>query len=270
MVSIMKITKLVLPVAGRGKRLLPLTEKTPKNLICVNGKPLLEYALEEAVASGIKDAILIVNPAHRKKFETYIRKNSKKFPALRFHLREQSTPGGNGHALISAYDLVKNGPFAVRFCDDILLTDKKPALRTLIDIFETKKLPVILLEKVPRNLVYRFGVVGVRKIGNQKKDGGRMYWVTKIIEKPRPKDAPSNLIIPGAYVMTPRMLRALKSVAETLPVIADDALPLAVALQIELIMGGKVLGWEFPGKRLDCGTLERLKKTEEFLKKRRG
>ncbi len=262
------VTKLVLPVAGRGKRLMPLTKCTPKNLICVNGRPLLEFGLEEAVASGIKDVILIISPCHRKKFDAYIRKNAKKFPTLRFHVREQATPGGNGHALISAYDLVKNEPFAVRFCDDVLLADKKPALRTLIDIFETKKLPVILLEKVPRNLVYRFGVVGVRKSGNQKKDGGRIYQITKIVEKPKLKDAPSNLTIIGGYVMTPRMLRDLKSISETLPAIADDALPLAVALQIELIIGGKILGWEFPGRRLDCGTLEKLKKTEEFLSRK--
>lgn len=253
-------------MAGRGARLLPLTKHMPKNLICVNGRPLLEYVLDEAVVSGIKDVILIVNPLHRKKFESCLRKNAKKFPTLRFHLREQKTPGGNGHALISAYDLVKNEPFAVRFCDDILISDRKPALRTLIDIFEEKKLPALLLERVPKNLVSRFGVVGVRKLGRRRKDGGCIYQVTKIIEKPKPKDAPSNLIVPGAYVMTPRMLRALKSVAETLPTIADDALPLAVALQIELIVGGKILGWEFPGRRLDCGTLEKLKKTEKFLK----
>ncbi len=266
-----RITKLILPVAGRGERLLPLTEKTPKNLICVNGKPLLEYGLEEAVLSGIKDVILIISPFHRKQFRAYLKKNAKKFPSLRFHIREQETPGGNGHALIKACDLIKNEPFAVRFCDDIILTDKKPVLLSLIEIFQAKKMPVLLLERVKKSLVSRFGVVGVQDSKTTHwKDGGYLYRITKIIEKPSLKNAPSNLTIVAGYVLTPRMLHDLKSVAETLPSIADDALPLAVALQIELIVGGRVLGWEFPGKRLDCGTLERLKKTEEFLKKRRG
>jgi len=267
----MKITKLVLPIAGRGVRLLPLTKRTPKNLICVNGKPLLEYVLDEAVASGIKEVILVVNPDHRKRFDGYLRKNAKRFPALRFHVREQETPGGNGHAIVKAYDLLRGEPFAVRFCDDIVMT-KRPVLLSLLQIFAAEKSPVLLLERVPEKLVSRFGVVGIKKATSDmrqatRKLGGKIYRVTKIVEKPKAKDAPSNLTIVGGYVLTPEIMNYLKMVADTLPVIADDALPLAVALQIELIVGGRVLGWEFPGKRLDCGTLEKLKKTEEFLKK---
>lgn len=261
-----RVTKLVLPVAGKGKRLLPLTKFTPKNLICVNGRPLLEYVLDEAVASGIKEVILIINPAHRAKFEIYLKRNAKNFPKIRFHMREQATPGGNGHAIVQAHDLIGNEPFAVRFCDDIIMA-KKPVLLSLLEIFAARKSSVLLLERVPKGLVSRFGVVGVKKLddGKAKREGGRFYRITKIIEKPKARDAPSNLTIVGGYVLSAEVLRYLKSVAETLPVIADDALPLAVALQIELIVGGKVFGWEFPGKRLDCGTIEKLKKTEEFL-----
>jgi UTP--glucose-1-phosphate uridylyltransferase len=281
----MNITKLVLPVAGRGKRLRPLTLKTPKNLICVNGKPLLEYGLEEAVQSGIKDVILVVNPAHRKKFEQYIKeKGRRRFPGLGFHIREQETPGGNGHAIVKAYDLLEGEPFAVRFCDDVIV-EKKPALASLIEIFKICRSPVLLLERVPKNLVSRFGVVGAKRVKSKelrvksqesrvkgkesriKSAGGKIYQITKIIEKPAVKDAPSNLTIVGGYILTPSILRNLKNVADTLPVVADDALPLAVALQIELIVGGKVYGWEFPGMRLDCGTLEKLRRTEELLKK---
>ena len=253
------ITKLVLPVAGLGKRLLPLTKKIPKNLVKANGKPMIEYVLEEAVLSGIKEIILIVNPLHRKQFESYLVSAKKKFSNLKFHIREQATPGGNGHAIVQAYNLVEREPFAVRFCDDIIL-NQPPVLGTLIKLFDTYRGPVLLLERVPQSMVSRFGVVAVKKI----KD--RIYQINKIIEKPKQSQAPSNLTIVGGYVLTPDVIRNLKSVADTLPVIADDALPLAVALQIELIVGGKVYGWEFNGKRLDCGTLEKLKKTEEFLK----
>lgn len=265
------VTKLVLPVAGLGKRLLPLTKHTPKNLVPVCGRPLLEYVLEEAVESGIRDVILIVNPAHRAKFDQYLHRNSRRFPALRFHVREQATPGGNGHAIVQAHDILRDEPFAVRFCDDVIL-DKKPVLRSLIDIFKAKRASVLLLERVPRKLVSRFGVVGVTSVrrhgsGVRSAAGGRVYQITKIVEKPPSKDAPSNLTIVGGYVLTPAILRNLRRVADTLPVIANDALPLAVALQIELILHGRVFGWEFTGMRLDCGTLEKLKKAEEYLGK---
>ena len=265
------VTKLVLPVAGLGKRLLPLTKHVPKNLIPVCGRALLEYVLHEAVQSGIRDVILIVNPAHRKKFEEYLRLNRKRFPSLRFHVREQATPGGNGHAIAQAHDLLGNDPFAVRFCDDVII-DKRPVLGSLIEIFKAKRAPVLLLERVPKKLVSRFGVVGITGVKGKRPlvksaIGGRVYQITKIVEKPPAKDAPSNLTIVGGYVLTPAILRNLKRVADTLPLIADDALPLAVALQIELILRGRVFGWEFTGMRLDCGTLEKLKKAEAYLGK---
>lgn len=254
-----KITKLVLPVAGLGKRLLPLTKKVPKNLIKVNGKPLLEYVLDEAVSAGMKEVILIVNPAHHKDFKNYIKFHKSRFPGLKFHIREQATPGGNGHAIAQAHDIINNEPFVVRFCDDVIIS-RPSVVESLVKLFGRYKAPILLLERVPRRLVSRFGVVSVSRVG------GGIYRIKKIIEKPKLALAPSNLTIVGGYVLTPSILRNLKSVADTLPVIADDALPLAVALQIELIIGGKVYGWEFGGKRLDCGTLEKLKGAEEFLK----
>lgn len=275
--SMPKIIKLVLPVAGMGKRLLPLTKSLPKNLIPVCGRPLLEYVLDEAVASGIKEVILIINPAHRRHFEKYLALSKRRFPALRFHVREQATPGGNGHAIVQAYDVIGKEPFAVRFCDDVIL-DERPVLQSLIALFQTYHAPILLLERIPKKDVSRFGVVGVKKVRCQMSHQGRgspkaagvrckkLYQITKIVEKPASKDAPSNLTIVGGYVLTPAILRNLRAVADTLPVIADDALPLAVALQIELILRGKVLGWEFTGQRLDCGTLEKLKKAEEYLK----
>lgn len=263
-----KITKLVLPIAGLGKRLLPLTATTPKNLIPVNGKPILEYVLEEAVASKIKEVVLIINPKHLKDFKTYLAKNKNRFPTLTFHVRIQETPGGNGHAIAQAYDIVKDEPFAVRFCDDVL-SGEPAALPALLEIFKKYQASVVLLEAVPRKDVSRFGVVGFEKGKAAKSSfaGGTIYKINKIIEKPKTKDAPSNLIIVGGYVLTPDILRNLKMVADTLPIVADDALPLAVALQIELIVKGKIYGWQFPGKRLDCGTLEKLRQTEEYLKK---
>lgn len=270
------VRKLILPVAGLGKRLKPLTLTTPKNLLPVNGKPLIEYVLEEAAASGIKEVILVVNPKHREDFKEYLGKHTKQFPSLRFRIRVQETPGGNGHAIVQAKDCIGNEPFAVRFCDDIILT-KAPVLQSLVALYEAYRAPVLLLERIPRKLVSRFGVVAVHPVRNPLSNGvknaaqpkgrvgGKIFRITKIVEKPPVREAPSNLIIVGGYVLSPRILQNLSSVADSLPTVADDALPLAVALQIELIVGGKVYGWEFPGRRLDCGTLDGLMKTEEFL-----
>lgn len=260
-----KITKLVLPVAGLGKRLLPLTSRMPKNLIKVCGKPLLEYVLEEAVGSGIREVVLIVNPRHRRQFKKYVSGAGKRLP-FKFHIREQATPGGNGHAIVQAYDLLRNAPFVVRFCDDII-AGHMPMTPSLIKLFKFYGAPIVLLERVPKKLVSRFGVVEAAKkmLRAPRGLGGKIYRITKIVEKPKPKDAPSNLTIVGGYVLTPRIIGNLKSVAETLPVIANDALPLAVALEMGLIMGDKVYGWEFRGRRYDCGTLDSLKKAEQIL-----
>ncbi len=266
-----KITKLVLPVAGLGKRLMPLTKKTPKNLIPVNGKPLIEYALEDAVMSGIQEVILVVNPAHREQFKKYLKERAKQFPGLAFHLRVQHTPAGNGHALLPAFDLLKNEPFVVRFCDDIILS-KEPLIKSLASLFYHYKAPILLLERIPKKDVSRYGVVGVKRVRSQGSGVKRekIYEITKIVEKPKTSQAPSNLIIVGGYVLTPAVLRNLKQVADSLPIVAEDALPLAVGLQIELIVGRKVYGWEFNGKRLDCGTLENLEKAQETLKRSAG
>ena len=258
----MSITKLVLPVAGLGKRLLPLTNRTPKNLIKVCGRPLLEYVLGEAVGSSIKEVVLIVNPRHGRRFEAYVRGAGKKFP-FKFHIRAQATPGGNGHAIVQAYDLLKNAPFVVRFCDDII-TGHRPMTPSLIKLFNLYKAPIVLLERVPEKLVSRFGVVATkgRAVRASKGVGGKIHRIGKIVEKPLLEDAPSNLTIVGGYVLTPHIIGNLKSIAETLPVIAEDALPLAVALQMGLIMGEKIYGWEFQGRRFDCGTLESLRRAE--------
>ena len=273
-----KVSTLVLPMAGLGKRLMPLTATTPKNLVKVNGKPLIEYALEEAEAAGIRKVVMIVNPKNVDDFKAYASRTKRRFPQFSFAVRIQPTPGGNGHAIAQAYDLIKDEPFAVRFCDDVLLAarESRGTLASLIGLFD--RMPgsmksVVLLERVPKDMVSRFGVVGLKKgaegkgAGGRKKfDGGNVFEVTHIVEKPPANKAPSNLTIVGGYVFTPDVVRNLKMVADTLPVVADDALPVAVAIQMQLAMKGKVYGWEFPGRRLDCGTLEKLQEAEAFLR----
>jgi UTP--glucose-1-phosphate uridylyltransferase len=262
------ITKLVLPIAGLGKRLLPLTKNTPKNLVKVNGKPLLEYVLEEAIESGIKDVILVTNPQNKKDFEKYIKENKKDFPKLNFYIRIQETPGGNGHAIIKAIDLINDEPFVVRFCDDIILSEP-PIIKSLIDLFNRYKKSIILLERAPKKTISRWGVVGFENIKEKESSflNGKIYKINKFVEKPKPKEAPSNLTFAGGYVITPSVIKNFKIVADALASVPNDALPIFVAFQIELLTGGEIYGWEFPYRRYDCGTLESLNKTEAILKK---
>ena len=255
-----KITKLVLPVAGLGKRLRPLTFKTPKNLIKLNGKPLLEYALEEAKPAGIKEVILIISPEHRRQFEQYLAAARKKFPDLTFHIRIQEEPLGNGHAILQAADLAENESFAVRFCDDIII-DKSPLLEALINFYEICNAPLILLERVPREEVCLYGVVKVKKINSQP----FLYQVFDVIEKPKIEEAPSDLIIVGGYILTPAIMSHLSRLENSKKFTPDNELWLTDAFRAELKAGGKLYGWEFSGKRFDCGKLTDLKKAEEFM-----
>jgi UTP--glucose-1-phosphate uridylyltransferase len=259
----MSVRTLVLPVAGMGKRLRPLTLRRPKALVELNGQPLIEYVLEEGRASGIRDVVIIASPQHRSHFEKYIVKAENIFPSMKFYLRMQERPMGNGHALIPASDIIGNRPVAVRFCDDLLF-DKPPVLSSLIRLYDHYRASVLLLERVPKKDVTRYGVVGIVPMRTPRSlPAGNMFRLTKIVEKPALADAPSNLIIVGGYILAPQVLRNLRLIADSLPVAGNDALPIAVAFQMELVVGGKLYGWEFSGKKVDCGTLDSFRKAEE-------
>lgn len=256
-----KVRKLVLPVAGLGKRLRPLTLTIPKNLVPVNGKPLLEYTLEEAAQSGIEEAILIMGPEHRDRFAEYLETTGKKkFPNLRFHIRIQEKPFGNGQAILQASDLLYE-PFAIRFPDDIIV-GSPPTLSSLIAVFESRQAPVLLLERIPQEQVSRYGVVRAEGVGNS------LYRIHDFVEKPAVEEAPSNLIIIGGYVVPPTVIDHLRELEKSAPNV-EDGLLLLDALKKEVESGNAFYGYEFSGTRLDCGTLEGLRAAEGFLSKRK-
>lgn len=255
----LEVRKIVLPAAGRGKRLRPLTLRTPKALVEVGGKPIVEYTLEEAQRSGLLDVIFIISPDHQLHFDRYLKKAEIKFPDLNFQVRVQKEPLGNGHALLSAKDLIGDDPFVVRFCDDIIF-DEEPVSRTLVSFFRKRKSPIFLLERVPEGSVSSYGVIGGEKDGSDD----RLYRVYKIIEKPKTEEAPSNLTIVGGYVLTRKILDHLEDLSKSMAQV-DDGLLLTDAFNEELKENGTLYGLEFSGKRFDCGTLDGLKKAEGFL-----
>lgn len=255
-----EIKKLVLPVAGIGKRLRPLTWRVPKALVSLNGDPLLGYVLREAKESGIEEVILVISPNHDKHFKEYLRLNSLKLGGLKIHLRFQNKPLGTGHAVLQAADLVKDDPFVVRYCDDLLSHDPPP-LVSLIKLFRDYQAPILILERVPKKFVSRYGVVGIKK-----SLGPRLYQISEIVEKPKVSEAPSNLTIVGGYALTPAIMKNLKDLGESLVSLKDDVLGITEAFRKELLSGGIIYGWEFGGRRLDCGTIEGFRNAEEILR----
>ncbi len=272
-----------MPVAGLGTRLRPLTLTTPKNLIPVAGKPLLEYALDEAVPAGIKEVVLVISPEHKAQYEEYLVSARQKYPQLNFHIRVQEKPWGHGHAVLQAADVVDDEPFLVRFCDDIIVGGN-PVIRTLIRIFEERSAPVVLLERVPKSEVGRYGVVKAEEIQTNPK----IFRISDFVEKPKPEEAPSDLIVIGGYALTPEVMSGLKRLEKNMRRENDSLLltdPIVEMLKKPVYpvrscahafgmspsgtagaaTSNGVYGWEFDGKRLDCGTLTGLKAAEEWI-----
>ena len=258
-----KITKLVLPVAGLGKRLRPLTLRTPKALIKLKGRPLLDYVLGEVVETDIREVVLVTAPAQKNKFLAYLKAAKKRFPGLKFYVRVQDEPLGTGHVLLMAEDLIRNDYFAVRFCDD-LLVNKTPFFRNLIEAASKLDGSLLTLRRVPKSQVPRFGVVAARRV----KGNSGVYKISKIIEKPKIKESPSNLVLIGAYVLSPSIMRQLKKMDRKLRKgRVNDSLLLTTAFELDLAEKRKIFGLEFKGKYLDCGTLESLKAANEVLRR---
>ncbi len=257
------ITKLVLPVAGNGTRLRPLTLRTPKALVTLHGKPLVEYILEEAAESGIREVFLIVNPEHRQHFMRYISLARRRFPRFSFTVRSQKEAHGNGQALLQVADCVGRRPFAVRFCDDVIV-GREPAIKTLIGFFKKHRTTVLALTRVPKNHITNFGVVSIKRTITPA-----FHDIHLIMEKPTQGDIKtfrlSNLTIVGAYILMPEIIKELREIEEYAPRL-PDALPLTAAFHRVLAGGGTIYGWEFPGVRLDCGNLNGFRKAERFLK----
>ena len=256
-----KITKLVLPVAGIGERLKPLTLSCPKALIKVNEQCILDYALDEVKGTNINEVILIISSQHKEFFDKYLRDNYSRFSDLTFHIRIQEEAFGNGDALLKAADLLGNEPFIFRFVDDLLISDKS-VLGYLSDLYDDYQSPIFVLIRVPQGDVSRYGVVAV-----QEKDSAKnIYRIIEFIEKPKPEEAPSNLIFIGGGVMTYKIIEQLLKLQNSDREV-KDGLPITDAFVSYLKEKGVIYGWEFLGKRLDCGTLEGLEEAEKYLAK---
>ena len=274
-----RVRKAVLPVAGLGTRFLPATKAIPKEMLTVVDKPLIQYAVEECIASGIENLIFVTG--RRKsaiedhfdsapELEQFLEEHGKKEQAakvrgigggLRFSYTRQSEALGLGHAVLCAAELVGDEPFAV-LLGDVIMDGKIPATRQLVEIFEGTGKGAIHVEEVPRERLHLYGIIDAIK-ANDARWGERLLQISDLVEKPPADKAPSNWGVTGRYVLPPEIFDHL---AETKPG-AGGEIQLTDGLRA-LAQGPGLWGYVYDGKTHDAGDkLGFLKATVELALK---
>jgi len=256
-----KLRKAVFPVAGFGSRFLPVTKASPKEMLPIVDKPLIQYAVEEAAACGITEMIFVTGRNKRAiedhfdkayELETELERKNKDvlLDMVRSVLPEgvrciyirQAEPLGLGHAVLCAASVVGDEPFAVLLADD-LIDATPPAMCRMAEIFNQQGTSLLGVEEVPRDQTQSYGIVTIDKMQG---DTARMH---SIVEKPRPAEAPSNMAVIGRYVLTPRIFDML---AEVVPGSGGE-IQLTDGISA-LLKHERISAVRLPGRRYDCGS----------------
>ncbi|HUY03285.1 MAG TPA: UTP--glucose-1-phosphate uridylyltransferase GalU [Rhodocyclaceae bacterium] len=256
-----KVTKAVFPVAGMGTRFLPATKASPKEMMPIVDKPLIQYAVEEAAAAGISDMIFVTGRSKRAiedhfdkayELESELERRGKT-ELLEFvrnllpkHINciyiRQAEALGLGHAVLCAKPVVNDEPFAVLLADD-LLDGQPPVMRQMVDAYDYYNCSVLGVEEVPRSQTQRYGIVATQPLAD------RVEMISAIVEKPRPEDAPSTLGVIGRYILTPRIFHHLEQVQPG----TGGEIQLTDGIS-SLLSEQQVLAYRFAGERYDCGS----------------
>lgn len=256
-----KVRKAIIPAAGFGTRMLPATKVVPKELIPVVDKPVIQYVVEEAAASGITDILIVISAdklAIKEHFEqnTFLEKHLHKKGKTQL-LEElqsihqlanieyvfQKEMNGLGDAVRYGKDFVGEEAFAVLLGDTILSSDDLPVTRQLINVYEEHHSSVVALDAIPKHLVSKYGVIDGKKIEEH------LFKIENLIEKPPVEEAPSNLVIASRYVLTPEIFKLL----ETIPRGHNNEIQLTDAMRV-LLETQEMYGLEFDGIRHDVGS----------------
>ncbi len=261
----MRVRKAVFPAAGWGTRFLPATKAQPKEMLPLVDKPIIQYGVEEAVAAGIEQ-IIIITSTHKGAIEDHFDLNHELESVLEEKgeiekLRQvraitdlaqlayvrQKEQLGLGHAVLMAKDLIGHEPFAVILPDDVVVADR-PCIGQLIHAYHQTHASVVALMEVPDEETNRYGVIGGELVEGAL-NHGRLHKVSKVIEKPALGTAPSNLAIIGRYVLTPKIFDKLEQTQRG----AGGEIQLTDAIEALMEEQG-VYGYEFEGTRYDAGT----------------
>ena len=271
-----KVTKAVIPAAGLGTRFLPATKACPKEMLPIVDKPTIQYIIEEALASGIKD-ILIITGHNKRSIEDHFDYN----PELELNLREhgkdellalvkeigdinlhyirQKEPKGLGHAILCAKSFGGNEPFAVLLGDDVVYNEDKPCLQQLLDVYDATGASVLGCQTVPQEKVSSYGIVA-----SEATEDERIFKVNDMVEKPAVEEAPSRLAVLGRYVITPEIFAILEQTAPG----RGGEIQLTDALKV-LAKEQAMYAYDFVGRRYDVGDKQGyLEATVEYALRR--
>jgi UTP--glucose-1-phosphate uridylyltransferase len=259
------IKKCLFPAAGYGTRFLPATKATPKEMLPILTKPLIQYGVEEAVSAGIKTMAIVSGRGKRAiedhfdisyELEHQIKGGSKEsllseirslITQCTFSYTRQIEMKGLGHAILTGETLIGNEPFAVVLADDLCENENKGVLEQMVEVYDKYQCSVVAIEEVPMEQTNKYGVIAGKLV-----DGtDDTYRITDMVEKPDPKDAPSNLAIIGRYILTPDIFDILR---ETKPGKGGE-IQITDAL-LEQAKEGRVIAFKFKGKRFDCGSVD--------------
>ncbi|RMG00892.1 MAG: UTP--glucose-1-phosphate uridylyltransferase [Nitrospirae bacterium] len=253
------VNKAILPAAGLGTRFLPATKASPKEMLPIVDKPMIQYAVEEAEGAGIKEFIIITG-RHKRSIEDHfdtiyeleenlkqkgkesLLKEINSLSHLNFAYIRQGLALGLGHAVLQAMPFVKDEPFAVLLSDDII-DPEESLLRDMIDLYHEYESPVIALEEVPKDEVEKYGVVAGEWVDDN------VFKITDLVEKPPRDEAPSNLGIIGRYVLTPDIFKVLDGMEPG----RGGEYQLTDALK-GLLRKRSIYGYRFKGRRYDAGS----------------
>ena len=273
------IKKCLFPAAGYGTRFLPATKAVPKEMLPILTKPLLQYAVEEALSAGITN-MAIVTGRGKRAIEDHFDNSFEIEVQLKGTLKEHYLKGikeiidkstftyvrqkqmlGLGHAILTGEPLIGDEPFAVVLADDLCDCDEEGVISQLIEIYNKYKCSVVAIEEVPMDQTEKYGVIA----GNLVNNSNNTYKVTKMIEKPLKENAPSNMAIIGRYILTPDIFSILKKIKPD----KNGEIQITDALNI-LAKQGKVIAYKYKGRRFDCGSIKGFIEATNFLANKKG
>jgi UTP--glucose-1-phosphate uridylyltransferase len=257
------ITKCLFPAAGYGTRFLPATKAIPKEMLPVLTKPLLQYGVEEAIEAGLSTMAIVTGRGKRAiedhfdvsyELEHQIKNTAKEeyltqirnvIKACTFSYTRQIEMKGLGHAILTGETLIGEEPFAVILADDLCDNEGDGVLAQMVELYNKHKCCIVAVEEIPKEDTLKYGVIAGEFLDDN------LVKVDNMVEKPEPKDAPSNLAIIGRYILTPDIFDVLR---ETNPGKGGE-IQITDAL-LELAKQGKVLAYKFKGRRFDCGSVD--------------
>lgn len=273
------ISKCLFPAAGYGTRFLPATKAMPKEMLPILTKPLIQYGVEEAIEAGIGTMAIVTGRGKRAledhfdisyELEHQIEGTKKEYllkevrdviSKCTFSYTRQVEMKGLGHAILTGETLIGHESFAVILADDLCVNGDDGVLKQMVEIYKKHRCSIVAVEEVPIEEIYKYGVIAGETIEDEKD----IYSISDMVEKPEPKDAPSNLAIIGRYILTPDIFEILKNLKPG----KNDEIQITDAL-LKQAKQGKVLAYKFKGRRFDCGSIKGYVEATDFFAKETG